>query len=272
MNFEQRIRSFARQTMPEALRRPLGTVCGRLRSHVLYPALGLIFDLGGDRFSADGCTFVIPRNITSLELRASFLLRSYEADERQLVRKFFLPEDSVLELGACLGIIACITNKLLLDPTRHVVVEANPHCLPAIHRNRARNQASFLVEHCAVSNEKEVIFSIDPQHITGSSIGNRSGISVRLPGRSLNELVERHGPFSALIVDIEGSELELLESSASTLRTFRLVIIELHETIIGVKGIDRCHSSLQAAGFVLKEKSYITEAWLNASFTDKPAA
>lgn len=271
MSFENRIRSFAHESVPEALRRPLGIACGRLRSRLLYPALGLIFDLCGDRFNADGCSFVIPRNITSLELRASFLLRTYEEDERRLVRKFFQPEDSVLELGACLGIIACITNKLLRDPARHVVVEANPYCLPAIHRNRTRNQASFLVEHCAVSNEKEVVFSIDPRHITGSSIGNSSGITVRLPGRSLNELMARHGPFSALIMDIEGSELELLESSAAILSHFRLIIIELHETLIGVAGVNRCHALLQASGFVMKEKSYITEAWLNPAFTAKPA-
>jgi FkbM family methyltransferase len=271
MSLEYRIRSFARKTMPEALRRPLGILSGGLRTHLLYPALGLIFDLKGDRFKADGCTFVIPRNITSLELRASFMLNDYEVDERWLIQKYFLPEDSVLELGACLGIIACITNKLLRDPTRHVVVEANPYCLPAIHRNRVRNGASFLVEHCAVSNQRDVVFTINPRHITCSSLNNPTGMAVRLPGRSLNELLERHGPFSALIMDIEGSELDLLESAGHDLRHFRLIIIELHENVIGVEGIHRCHALLQGAGFVLKDTSYITEAWLNPGFTKKPA-
>lgn len=271
MSLEYRIRSFARKTMPEGLRRPLGMISGSLRTHLLYPTLGLMFDLTGDRFKVDGCTFVIPRNITSLQLRASFMLNDYEADERRLVQKYFLPEDSVLELGACLGIIACITNKLLRDPARHVVVEANPYCLPAIHRNRMRNGAAFLVEHCAVCNQPEAVFNIDPKHITGSSLTNASGIAIRLPGRSLNELVERHGPFSALIMDIEGSELELLDSATDILRHFRLIILEVHENIIGVAGINRCHARLQAAGFVLKETSYITEAWLNPHFTDRPA-
>jgi FkbM family methyltransferase len=271
MSLEYRIRSFARKAIPERLRRPLGILSGGFRTYLLYPALGLIFDLKGDRFKADGCTFVIPRNITSLELRASFMLNDYEVDERQLVQKHFLPEDSILELGACLGIIACITNKLLRDPTRHVVVEANPYCLPAIHRNRVRNGASFLVEHCAVSNQRDVVFTVNPRHITGSSLKNPTGMAVRLPGRSLNELVERHGPFSALIVDIEGSELELLESAGDALRHFRLIIIELHENVIGIEGINRCHALLRAAGFVLKDTSYITEAWLNPGFTGKPA-
>jgi FkbM family methyltransferase len=272
MNLEYRIRKFARKAIPDALRRPLGILSGRFRSHLLYPALGLVFDLTGARFKADGCTFAIPRNITSLELRASFLLRDYEEDERRLLQQFILPEDAVLELGACLGIISCITNSLLRNPTRHVVVEANPYCLPAIHRNRTVNKAAFLVEHCAVSNAREVVFSINPTHITGSSIGNFPGISLRLPGRSLSELVERYGPFSALIMDIEGSELEMLESSASILRRFRFIIIELHEAAIGGAGIDRCHALLKAAGFELKDRSYITEAWLNPAFTGRPGA
>ena len=72
-------------------------------------------------------------------------------------------------------------------------------------------------------------------------------------------------------MDIEGSELELLESSGNALRHFRLIIIELHENVIGVEGINRCHTLLRAAGFVLKDTSYITEAWLNPGFTEKPA-
>jgi len=264
MNFEQKIRSRARLWLPPFLRRSLGNFCGWLRSYLIFPFLGLVFDLSGGRFKANGCSFIIPKNITSLSLRSSFLLRSYEADERRLVQKYILPEDSVLELGACLGILSCITNKLLHDPARHVVVEANPYCLPAIHHNRNRNRAAFLVEHCAVSNQTEVTFYINPTHITSSGVGHYSEMPVRLPGRSLKELTARHGPFSALIMDIEGSELELLESSAETLRSFRLIILELHEAAIGAEGVNRCRAILQQAGFTMAGQSYITDVWLKS--------
>ena len=262
MNIEQNLRHFAKGVLPQNWRQPLGILCGGLRTWLVYPLLGLVFDLGGGRFRAGGCTFYIPRDITSLDLRASFLLGSYEEDERRLLDKFLRPDDSVLELGACLGIVACITNKKLQNPARHVVVEANPYCLPAIHRNRIRNGGSFLVEHCAVTNQRQVDFSINLRHITGSSLRCPTQTLVRLPGRSLSELVERHGPFSTLIMDVEGSELELLESSRAILGQFRLILIELHEKVIGPEGILKCREILVSAGFKHSETSYITEVWL----------
>jgi hypothetical protein len=63
-------------------------------------------------------------------------------------------------------------------------------------------------------------------------------------------------------MDIEGSELETLEASVGSLLDFRLIIVELHEWVIGPKGIARCHAILQQAGFKMVERSHITEAWL----------
>jgi FkbM family methyltransferase len=251
--------------LPPVIRKPLGTASGVFRSHVFYPCLGLLFDLLGGRFKADGCVLIIPKNITSLEFRACFLLRTYEMDERKLVQKFISPDDSVLELGGCLGVVSCIANKRLRNPARHVVVEANPYCLPAIHRNRNFNQAGFLVENCVVSNDARVDFFVDPLYVTGSSAKTHSGHALPLPGRSLAELAGRYGPFSVLIMDIEGSELEVLESSAETLRNFRLLIIEMHDWVIGVDGVNRCRQILTEHGFTMAEQSHITEVWLKAS-------
>jgi FkbM family methyltransferase len=262
MNFEHQIRSSARKYLPTALRKPLGGLSGLFRSHVLYPFLGLLFDLTGGRFKADGCVLIIPKNITSLEFRACFLLRTYEMDERRLVQKHITPDDSVLELGACLGVLSCITNKRLRNPARHVVVEANPYCLPAIHRNRNFNQAGFLVENCVISNDTRVNFFVNPAYVTGSSAKTNSGHAVVMPGRSLSELIGRYGPFSVLIMDIEGSELEVLESAAEILLNFRLILLELHDWVIGADGVKRCRELLARQGFQLVETSYITEVWV----------
>jgi FkbM family methyltransferase len=186
-------------------------------------------------------------------------------DERYLARKFIRPEDSVLELGACLGIVSCVVNKLLRDQTRHIAVEANPFCLPALHRNRDLNQCGFLIENCAVSNQYDVTFFLDPDSITGSTTELSSAFPVRVPGKSLQELFSRYGPFSVLIMDIEGGERKILESSMDTLKQFRLIIVELHEWIIGVEGVNRCREILQRAGFEMIERSFITEAWLRSS-------
>ncbi len=178
------------------------------------------------------------------------------------MQKFVRAEDAVLELGACLGIVSCITNKILHRRARHLAVEANPYCLPGLYRNRNLNRCEFLVEHCAVSNQQEVTFFLHPKYLVGGSAQMKSTLPVRVPGRSLNELDHRYGPFSVLIMDIEGGELETLKSSAALLANFRLIIIELHEWVIGAKGVAQCRETLERAGFQMAESSYITEVWL----------
>jgi FkbM family methyltransferase len=255
------LRSFARRFLPAPIRKPLGSLHGKFMEHVGNPALGLMFDLSGGRFKANGCVYVIPRDATRLGFRACFHSDVYEIDERQLVGKFVQPEDSVLELGACLGVVACITNKILREPLRHVVVEANPYCLPALHRNRNLNNCAFLIEHCAVSNQRELTFYLHPKYIVGSTTRLQTGLPVRVPGKSLPELCDRYGSFSVLIMDIEGSELEALRSAGDILRQFRLIIIELHEWVIGIEGVAECGGILEGAGFKMVERRHITEAW-----------
>jgi FkbM family methyltransferase len=257
-------RNFARRNLPASIRKPLGSLFGKLQEYVWLPFLGLVFDLSGDRFKTDGCTFIIPRKTTSLNFRAGFMTNLYEIDERRLVQKFIRPDDSVLEMGACLGIVSCITNKLLRDPSRHIAVEANPNCLPTLHRNRSLNQCNFLIENCAVSNQREVTFYLHPIYIVCGTAQQKSKQAVRVPGRSLQELNDRYGPFSVLIMDIEGGELESLEACSETLHHFRLIVIELHDWVIGTEGVNCCRKILQDAGFNMIERSFVTEAWVRS--------
>ena len=60
---------------------------------------------------------------------------------------------------------------------------------------------------------------------------------MRLPGRSWRELDNRYGPFTTLIIDIEGSELDVFEASRDLLQKYRLVIAELHPWAIGEAGV-----------------------------------
>jgi hypothetical protein len=100
---------------------------------------GLVFDLSGGRFRVDGCIYIIPKDTTGRSIRACFLTKKYEVNERYLIPKHVKSTDSVLELGACLGVVSCITNKLLGNSKRHVVVEGSPFCMLALYRNRALN-------------------------------------------------------------------------------------------------------------------------------------
>ena len=237
---------------------------GKLNDRVLQPLQGLIFDLKGGRFRVDGCTFAIPRDVTTRAYRACFLRDDYENDERRLIRRWLRPEDRVIELGACLGIVSCVTNKLLADPSRHVVVEANPFCIPSLYRNKEINQSGFLIEHCAVHNESEVTFYLHPVWVVGGTYQRPTSLAVRLPAKSLRRLEQERGPFTALIIDIEGGERDVFEASLDILGKYRLVIVELHEFAIGAGGVERCRQILRDCGLQLVGEAGLTEAWERA--------
>jgi len=57
---------------------------------------------------------------------------------------------AVLELGGCLGVLSCTINKRLGDPTKHVVLEANPALIPYLRGNREINRAAFIVTNSVV--------------------------------------------------------------------------------------------------------------------------
>jgi FkbM family methyltransferase len=154
-----------------------------------------------------------------------------------------------------------VTNRILTDKSRHVVVEGNPFCIPSLHRNRDINKAGFLVENCAVSIQPEVTFYLHPVYVVGGTTQRKSELPVRVPARSLAELDSRHGPFTALIMDIEGSELETFSASREQLSRYRLVIVELHAWAIGEEGVEKCREILRSAGLHFKQRAGITEAW-----------
>jgi FkbM family methyltransferase len=253
------IRQIARRLLPTSIRQPLGAALYRAYNWVR----GVYFDVRGGQFCVNGCTFTIPRDQTSRGYRSSFLSNVYEVEDLDVVRNCIRPTDHVLELGACIGVVSCTTNKFLTDKSRHVVVEANPFCIPWLHRNRDLNQCQFLVEHCAVSQSREVTFHINPQVIVSSSIQRNADlqIPVRVPARSLAELDARYGPFTTLIMDIEGAELETLEHAGELLRKYRLVIVELHDWALGDAGLKRCREILAAAGLQCEKRVKWVEAW-----------
>jgi FkbM family methyltransferase len=228
---------------------------------VVHPIQGLIFDMSGGRFKADGCTFVIPKDQTTRAFRAVFLSDSYEANERSLVREFVRPTDSVIELGGCLGIVSCLTNKRLADKTRHLVVEGNPFCISTLHRNRDINGCGFLIENCAVSNQCDATFYLHPAYIDGGATQRETNRPVRVPARSLTELDTRYGPFTTLVIDVEGAELDVFQHSRDQLRRYRLIIAELHAWAIGEEGVKQCQAILAEAGLRFQRRAVTSEAW-----------
>ena len=100
------------------------------------------------RIRIDGRSFDLPPT-TSTFLGGLACLGVYETV--RAIRRCTVPAPRtlpVVELGGSAGIVACLTNSLLLDPTRHIVVEANPNLVPILERNRQTNGCQFGISAC----------------------------------------------------------------------------------------------------------------------------
>ena len=248
--------------LPVPLRKFLGKWYVWTYVRAVRPVLGLIFDVRGGKFRVDGCEIEVPKDLTTRTYRGCFMIGDYEAEERELIRRYLKPEDSVLELGACIGAVSCTTNKLLKDKTRHVVLEGNPKLIPCLERNREFNQSGFTVLNRAASEEKSVTFYLSDEFIVGGTAQRASKHPVTVEGSSLRDLDKEFGPFSALVMDIEGGESDVIPPSVDFLSKCRVVVWETHDWACGADKTEECRKALAAAGLKHVATEGDTEAWL----------
>jgi len=227
------------------------------------PVIGLWVTLFSRYYRTDGCRFYLPRRLVPWGVRARFFFDVYEQEERALVRKWVHSSDRVLELGASIGVVACVTNRLLDESMRahHLVVEANPFVLGDLWANRDLNMADFRVLHGVLGKGDWRTFYVH-RYFFGGSAHLESGYKVPVPVYDLSALCARcGGAFDVLIMDIEGGELEVLEGLGSELSAFRLVLCEFHDFIIGADRVQACRQILQTHQFTLLETMGTVEAW-----------
>lgn len=266
--FRSRVISLRRYTISSLARSVWGrfwvmlrSLAGHFSDRFIRPVIGFGFDLTGSIYRVGGCRFEIPVHLTDRNYRSAFVLGEYEAGERKLIREFLLADDRVIELGGCIGVLSCLVNSRLIWRTHHLVVEANPELIPLLRRHRELNRACFQIEECAVSTDPEVTFAVHRLMTPSGILAQSDTRQIRVRGRSLAELHDSHGPFNVLLMDVEGSELEILRSSSDLLLEYRLVIIELHKEPLGVEGLKECRRILASVGLKCSAVFQSVEAW-----------
>jgi FkbM family methyltransferase len=159
-----------------------------------------------------------------------------------------------VELGGSAGIVACLTNRLLFDPTRHIVVEANPNLVPILERNRQTNGCRFGVLHAAVAYGAESIeFGVADDFLASSVAASAHGGSVTVPATSLARIVaDAKYDRCCVVCDIEGAEVALLKNEADLFeRVVEALLIEVHPSIVGSHTVAWLETHLTALGFAL---------------------
>lgn len=215
----------------------------------LYLA-GTYFTLFEKTYKVDGLDLVVPFDKTDIKLRGQFPIDFYEKQERRYLKQFLPKNATVLELGACLGIVSCLTNRLLDHPERHVVVEANPNLIPVIEENKRRNNCKFHIEHCMVSGRPVNEFFIGKTILMGSN-RRKSATRISVAGKSVAALEKEYEmKFDALIMDIEGGELDFLRENAEKLKELNVIFMEVHphKDILSNDEVAECRTILERSG------------------------
>ena len=232
---------------------------------VYYIILGLYFDFIQKTYKTNGLSFEVPKSLTTRITRGYFAEGKIEVDEQYLVKKHVAPQATVLELGANLGVVSSVVNRMLTNPENQVVVEANPTIIPYLEANKKNNHCAFHIENCIVSDQKETLFFFGNSISSGGIINkNDSGKqqAIKVKGVTLADLQEKHHlTFDTLVMDIEGAEYNLLKEIEPYLPQFQLIIFEQHPTILDSDQLQEIDSILERNNFSTVDESGDTVVW-----------
>lgn len=218
--------------------------------------VGFLAECRGNRWTLDGLTFSLDAPGITTQLKSGFVWGTYERNERDLVARYLRRDLPVIEGGACIGVVACVTNRLLDDPTQHVVVEANPELLPALTRNRDQNKCAFEIVHAAIDQSGAPVTFHLFRNFLGGSVQLPSKKQVTVPAVTVGALVKERGwDQISLILDIEGAEIDLIRKETDVLRDHvAVLIVEMHPGTTGEQSVTDALATLQRLGFSLREQ------------------
>jgi len=199
----------------------------------------------------DGCEFELNWPAVRDNVKDLLLSGKHEQPERTLVKKFLPPDAPLVEFGAAFGVVSCISNRRLEDPTRHVVVEANPALIPVLTANRNRNNCRFEVLHRAIAYDTPTVGLDVDENPLASRVDSRGSPVTHVTTTTLRRIVEeRSFRRCTLICDIEGAELDLVRHEADTIGDrVETIVLELHERMIGREQTAEMLARLRDVGF-----------------------
>lgn len=214
--------------------------------------LGRFVELRGNKVFIEKMSFNVNNPAISTKMKSHFLFDKYEKFERTAIKRFLRVDLPVVELGGAIGVVACYANKMLRDPQRHLVIEANPDLLPLLEENRDRNNCHYTVLHRAVAyGSDEITFHLDDEFWT-SNANTSTGRSVKVPTISLRKVFEQFGfERCTLICDIEGGEVDMVRHEAELIKQrVATFIVEVHDWWLPAEIVDDMLRTLKRMGFV----------------------
>jgi FkbM family methyltransferase len=213
--------------------------------------VGRFVESRGNRIDLFGLKISVDSPGITTRQKSTLFYGRYEVEEQQLLRGHLDPALPVIELGGCIGVVSCTVNRMLEQPTRHVVVEANPQLVPTLEENRRLNDCSFTVVHQAVAYGVDAVnLSVPGSFVCGNVTGDGETVATVPATKLSNIALPNEFERFTLIMDIEGAEVELVEHDGELLaaRT-SMIIAEFHPQARGADRIAETRRRLEQLGF-----------------------
>jgi FkbM family methyltransferase len=226
---------------------PLGTITGTLLRGRAFDRLGPVATPQGAK--ADTISAII--------------YGIYEYPERLLVSRWLPSDIDCVELGCSIGVISRVILSKLKPPCRLIAVEASRDLLGLTRKNieSAGFVSRFTTIHRAVHYEEEsVAFANHTDHIRGQVARSGHNNGMETPCVTLKQIIQGNnvGIFS-LVMDIEGSEFDLVAKDSESLAACQAIITELHGS---EDAIDDLADKLRSCGFTLAEAKHSVFAFI----------
>lgn len=234
-----KLRTAARIAREEGARGVWRTALARAEQPWLHELLGWWTDLRGRPVTLQGVRVPLDHPRISRAQRGYWRLHgaAYEVAEKVLIERWLRRDLPLIELGGCLGVVSVLSNRLLVDPSAHLVVEADPSLAAVIEATRDREQARFKVLSGAIGYDGPTVrLRFSPRFFLGSSLHaineTLSDTTVEVSTVSVAQLADAHGfQRFCLVCDIEGAEHDLLAHEHEVLaERVEVVVMELHDT------------------------------------------
>lgn len=224
-----------------------------------------MLDKRGNIVYVDNLKLQFEQAVVSDEIKLLLLNGDFELDERIAAKQYIDPSLPVIELGGFIGVLACITNRMLSDPKRHFVVEANPNSIQVLTQNRDENNCQFEIIHGAISYSGQPTVKFNLAGIASSLSTSETDGSVEVQAIKLSDIVEdKELDKFTLMCDIEGAESKLITNEIDLLAAqTKLIIIEVHSNMLDAAVVQTLLNQLDDAGFAIVNHTDLTYVFEN---------
>lgn len=197
-----------------------------------------------------GVRVPICRQEVSDEIWNALRSGEYEANEARRVRRAIRPGDRVLELGSGLGVITSIIAAI--DGVFVWSFEADPETVRLARRVIDTNcGANVILANgiLAAGPARSVAFYQRADFWMSSTFARQGPYErvVEVETGNIDAFIKQHR-INALVMDIEGAELELLQHA--DLPGVERVFLELHDYLYGLGGVREISMALASKGLI----------------------